>query len=234
VGPGLFSVFWPIHNQWESFGRVISSPQGFCVNTGQHKHKKNTYTHQTPTIPASERVKTVHTLDGSATVIGPTLPFNSSYLMSSRNCSTFYYFLSFQFSSLSPLSISHTPYREIFSLPIHDVLVFPWGFDRFSFISVATLGSLPLFNRFIWLFVSDPSQQVLPQVLERRRGGMVATVHRTDPTPSPRQSGDSHMIPVDGKQAQQAPSHQVTCLFSLSSTSYTNSSLLSFFLSFLF
>lgn len=68
------------------------------------------------------------------------------------------------------------------------------------------------------LFASELLQQVLPQVLERRRVGMVATVQLGDGTPSPRQSGDSHMIPLDGKQAQQAPSHQVTCLFLLSST----------------
>jgi hypothetical protein len=44
----------------------------------QHKHRINTYTHQTfmpcvgfePTISASERVKTVHALDRSATVTG--------------------------------------------------------------------------------------------------------------------------------------------------------------------
>jgi hypothetical protein len=49
-------------------GRVISSSQGLYLNTGQHKHRINTYTHQTsmpcvgfePTIPASERAKTVH------------------------------------------------------------------------------------------------------------------------------------------------------------------------------
>jgi hypothetical protein len=51
-------------------GRVTSSSQGLCLNTGQHKHKINTYTHQTPmfcvgfesTIPTSERGKTVHAL----------------------------------------------------------------------------------------------------------------------------------------------------------------------------
>jgi hypothetical protein len=58
--------------------RVISSSQGLYLNTGQHKHRINTYTHQTsmpclefePTIPASERVKRVHALDRSATVTG--------------------------------------------------------------------------------------------------------------------------------------------------------------------
>ncbi|XP_033610303.1 cyclic nucleotide-gated cation channel subunit A isoform X2 [Cryptotermes secundus] len=56
--------------------------------------------------------------------------------------------------------------------------------------------------------ITTHHHQVLPQVLERRRVGMVATVQLGDGTPSPRQSGDSHMIPIDGKQAQQAPSHQ--------------------------
>jgi hypothetical protein len=59
-------------------GRVISSKQGLYLNTGQHKHRINTYTHQTsmpcmrfePMIPASERAKTVHALDRSATVTG--------------------------------------------------------------------------------------------------------------------------------------------------------------------
>jgi hypothetical protein len=60
------------------FRRVISSSQGLYLNTEQHKHKINTYTYQTfmpcvgfePTIPASERAKTVHALDRSATVTG--------------------------------------------------------------------------------------------------------------------------------------------------------------------
>jgi hypothetical protein len=50
------------------------------LNTGQHKHKINTYTYQTsmpcvgfePMIPASERAKTVLALDRSATVTGQT------------------------------------------------------------------------------------------------------------------------------------------------------------------
>jgi hypothetical protein len=59
-------------------GRVISPSQGLYLNTGQHKHRKNTYTYHTsmpcvgfePTIPASERAKAVHSLDRSATVTG--------------------------------------------------------------------------------------------------------------------------------------------------------------------
>jgi hypothetical protein len=59
-------------------GRVISSSQGRYLNTGQHKHRINTYTYETstpcvrfePTIPAFKRVKTVDALDRSATVTG--------------------------------------------------------------------------------------------------------------------------------------------------------------------
>jgi hypothetical protein len=59
-------------------GRVISSLQGLFLNTGQHKHRINTYTYPTsmpcvgfePTIAASERAKAIHTLVSSATVTG--------------------------------------------------------------------------------------------------------------------------------------------------------------------
>jgi hypothetical protein len=59
-------------------GRVISPSQGLYLNTRQHKHRINIYTRQTfmpwvefkPTIPASERTKTVHALDRSASVTG--------------------------------------------------------------------------------------------------------------------------------------------------------------------
>jgi hypothetical protein len=59
-------------------GPVISPSQCLYLNTGQHKHRINTYTHQIsmayvefePTIPASEWVKTVHALDRSAAVTG--------------------------------------------------------------------------------------------------------------------------------------------------------------------
>jgi hypothetical protein len=63
---------------------MISSLQGLYLNTGQHKHGIKAYTHThththqismscvgfDPTIPASERAKTVHALDRSATVTG--------------------------------------------------------------------------------------------------------------------------------------------------------------------
>jgi hypothetical protein len=59
-------------------GRMISPLQGRYLNTGQHKHTINTFTHQTsmpwmgfePTIPGSERAKTVHALYRAATVTG--------------------------------------------------------------------------------------------------------------------------------------------------------------------
>jgi hypothetical protein len=53
-------------------GRVISSSQDLYLNTGQHRHKINTYTHQAPmtTIPASVRAKTVHASERWATVTG--------------------------------------------------------------------------------------------------------------------------------------------------------------------
>jgi hypothetical protein len=57
-------------------GRVISQSQGLYLYTGQHKHRINAYTniHASvgfePTIPGSERAKTVHALDRSATVTG--------------------------------------------------------------------------------------------------------------------------------------------------------------------
>jgi hypothetical protein len=57
---------------------VISPSQGRYLNTGEHKHRINAYTHQTsmpwmgfePTIPESERAKTIHALDHEATVTG--------------------------------------------------------------------------------------------------------------------------------------------------------------------
>jgi hypothetical protein len=62
--------------------RVISSSQGRYLNTGQHKHRINPYTHQTsmpwvgfePTTPVFERAKTVHALDHAATVTGHLTP----------------------------------------------------------------------------------------------------------------------------------------------------------------
>jgi hypothetical protein len=63
--PPIFS-FMIILQTVGLLGRVMSSSQGFYLNTGQHEHRINTYTYQTsmpcvgfePTIPASERAKT--------------------------------------------------------------------------------------------------------------------------------------------------------------------------------
>jgi hypothetical protein len=74
----FFHSFLNISQTVGLLGRVISPSQRRYPNTGQHKHRINTYTHQTsmpwlgfkPTIPASERAKTVHALDGSAAVTG--------------------------------------------------------------------------------------------------------------------------------------------------------------------
>jgi hypothetical protein len=62
---------------------VISPSQDLYLNTGQHEHRINAYTHQTympwmgfeTTIPASERTKRVHALERSATVTGLTVPY---------------------------------------------------------------------------------------------------------------------------------------------------------------
>jgi hypothetical protein len=65
-------------------GRVIGPSQGLYLNTGQHKHRKththtHTHTHTKHPCPkwdsksqitTSERAKTVHALDRSATVTG--------------------------------------------------------------------------------------------------------------------------------------------------------------------
>jgi hypothetical protein len=70
-------------------GRVINSSQGLYLNAGWHKHRINEYTHQTSmpwvgfvaTIPESERVKTVHALDRSATVTGTTTCTNTTIII---------------------------------------------------------------------------------------------------------------------------------------------------------
>jgi hypothetical protein len=115
LGPGLSAFsFMIILQTLELLGRVISSSQGLYLNTGQHKHRINTYTHQTsmpcvgfePTIPASERAKTVHVLDRSATVTGsinikdkeflkswPTISFPRTLISVVRKiCTTVFWF----------------------------------------------------------------------------------------------------------------------------------------------
>jgi hypothetical protein len=53
-------------------GRVISPPQGRCLTQAQNKHKRTSMPRVVfgPTIPAFQRVKTVHASDRTATVIG--------------------------------------------------------------------------------------------------------------------------------------------------------------------
>jgi hypothetical protein len=89
LGPWpLFFSFMFILQTVGLLGRVISPSQGLYLNTGQHKHRINTYTHRTsmpsmgfePTIPASERAKTVHALDRSATVTGSLLGIEPRFL----------------------------------------------------------------------------------------------------------------------------------------------------------
>jgi hypothetical protein len=83
----IFSMVFPAHSgPWpliqfrnhfsQTEGRVISPSQVLYLNTWQHKHRINAYTHQTsmpwvgfePTIPSSERAQTVHALDRAVTV----------------------------------------------------------------------------------------------------------------------------------------------------------------------
>jgi hypothetical protein len=73
LGPGLwFFSFMIILQTVGLLGRVISLSQGLYLNTGQHKHRINTYTYQTsvPCVSPSERAKTVHALDSLSTVTG--------------------------------------------------------------------------------------------------------------------------------------------------------------------
>jgi hypothetical protein len=78
---GWFLSFLIILQTVGLLGRAISSSQGLYLNIGQQKHRKTRLQpppHQTvmpwvgfePTIPASERAKTVHALDRAATVTG--------------------------------------------------------------------------------------------------------------------------------------------------------------------
>jgi hypothetical protein len=74
----VFSVSWSFYRRQDSLGEWSARRKTYTLNTGQHKHRINTYTHQTSmpcvgfelTILASERAKTVHALDRSATVTG--------------------------------------------------------------------------------------------------------------------------------------------------------------------
>jgi hypothetical protein len=74
VGPGRYFGFLIYLRAVGLLGRVISSSQGLYLNT-QHKHRK-THIHTIPkvgfepAITASERSKTVHTSNRSATATG--------------------------------------------------------------------------------------------------------------------------------------------------------------------
>jgi hypothetical protein len=75
--PLIFS-FMIIFQTVGLLGRVMSSSKDLYLNTGQHKHRINTYRYRTSmrcvgfesTIPASERAKTVHALGRLATMTG--------------------------------------------------------------------------------------------------------------------------------------------------------------------
>jgi hypothetical protein len=85
--PLIFS-FMIISQTAGLLGRVTSSSQCLYLNIGQHNHRINTYTYQTsmpcvrfePTISASERAKTVHALDRSATVTGQIHTYNNNII----------------------------------------------------------------------------------------------------------------------------------------------------------
>jgi hypothetical protein len=91
--------------------RVLSSSQGLYLYTGQHKHRK-THTHQTsmpwvgfePTIPVSERAKTVYALDRSVTVTGHTPDITHKFFSSQPD---------FEQSTLA--TISHQPPSRLFT-----------------------------------------------------------------------------------------------------------------------
>jgi hypothetical protein len=70
-----FSVSWSFTQSVGLLRSEISPSQGRYIHTEQHKHNKRTQTPMPcvgfePTIPASERAKTVDALDSAATVIG--------------------------------------------------------------------------------------------------------------------------------------------------------------------
>jgi hypothetical protein len=100
-------------------GRVNSSSQGLYLNTGQHKHRINTYTYQTsmpcggfePTIPVSVRAKTVHSLDHSATVTGFVFIYYCKWLMHFIHFTSRYFALRFVFYPLQVI-IFHRPLRR--------------------------------------------------------------------------------------------------------------------------
>jgi hypothetical protein len=89
-------------NLWHSvglLGRVISPSQGRYLTQTQNKHKQTSIPRVEfePTILAFERAKTVHALDGAATVIGNFTPYllNKDFLfLASHQQSSVWSFLS--------------------------------------------------------------------------------------------------------------------------------------------
>jgi hypothetical protein len=72
---GRFFSFLSYTHSVGLFGRRINPSQGHYLHAEQHKHRINTQTSMPwvgiePTIPGSERAKTVHTLDSAASGIG--------------------------------------------------------------------------------------------------------------------------------------------------------------------
>jgi hypothetical protein len=63
-------------------GQVISSSQGLYLYTHTHAHQTfMPWVRFEPTIPASERAKTVHALDRSATVTGCICIYKETYIL---------------------------------------------------------------------------------------------------------------------------------------------------------
>jgi hypothetical protein len=95
----LFSSVIIISQTVGLLGRVISPSQGLYLNTGEHKHRINSYTHQTsipwmwfePTIPPSQRVKTVHVLYRAATVTGTAIELARKNKELNRHYYYYYY-----------------------------------------------------------------------------------------------------------------------------------------------
>jgi hypothetical protein len=81
VGPwSLFFSFLIFTQSVGLTGREISPSQRRYLHTGQQK--QNPQVGFEPTIPVFVRVKTVHTLDGAAILIGLTLNLHTTILIS--------------------------------------------------------------------------------------------------------------------------------------------------------
>jgi hypothetical protein len=125
--------------------RVISPSQGLYLNTGQHKHRINAYTHQISmpwagfesAIPASGRAKTVHGLDRAATVTNSTQN-NHTRLTENFECDT---------QSLpSPRRYSSGWALTFWTICLHSFEADSLVFAQFSFYGVTLLASRPTLN----------------------------------------------------------------------------------------